>query len=349
MRTLDRLVASLAFGFIYTLVYSGPFIVLWFVLGSPDNAAGVVLGVFGIAGFVLASYRTKYAVDAWAFEDMTFREAHRTSWAMVRTNLSFLPFVGRFFRNPKDGTFHNRPLLYVIIVVVAIVITGMAWHFFQLKGVDNGWHYISNDDDSARWWVSPDDMRSLIVDRTSNEAHYFDNTPGHLCFTYSVTGIPGEWLPVPGHDGLFSVGSNVYIGVGVYHRDGLPGPVEEPILNRAAALLERTYRESYGPVSVTLTPFQPVKLKAIKWEATCEVIVGGESVQVEATKILVEYGPEWVVQISADGAADNSFIFDQIVNSFCTTHDSNCFWTEIGRMLADIGGFSDAPTGARAR
>jgi hypothetical protein len=104
MSFLDRLAGSLAFGFLYTLMYSGPVIVLWVVVGSPNGAAGIVLGALGFAGFVFASYRTKYAADAWAFEDMTFREAHRTSWAVVLTNLSFLPVVGRFFRNPKDGT-----------------------------------------------------------------------------------------------------------------------------------------------------------------------------------------------------------------------------------------------------
>lgn len=205
--------------------------------------------------------------------------------------------------------------------------------------VNTGWQYIPNDEDSARWWISSDDMRSLIVDRTSNDAHYFDNTPGRLCFRYSVTGISGEWLPVPGQDGLFSAGSNVRIGVAAYHHDELPGPVDETILNRAAALLERDYSKLFGPISVTLTPYQQAKLKAIRWDVTWEMIIYGESALVGATKILMEYGSEWVVQISVTGTEDDFVIVDQIVNSFHTSDASDCFWPEIFRMLADIGGF----------
>jgi hypothetical protein len=345
MNLLDRLVGSLVFGLVYTLMYSGPFIALWLVMGvmgSPDGTTAVVLGVLAFAGFLFAAYRAKYAADAWAFQNMTLLEAHRSSWAVVRVHLSFLPVVGRLFENPRDGKSHRRSVLYAIIGIVAIVIIGMAWHFCS---ADTEWQYIPNDDDSARWWISPDEMRSLIVNRASSDAHYFDSTPGSLCFTYSVTGIPGEWLPVPGHDGLFSVGSTVHIGVALYHGGELPGPVEETVLNRAAALLEHNYREMFGPITVTLTPFQPAKLKAMKWSATSEMTVDGETVLVGATKILWEYSPEWVIQISADGVEDDFTIVDQIVSSFRTAEAPDCLWPEIGRMLADIGGFSDA--GAR--
>ncbi|MBW8003686.1 MAG: hypothetical protein FVQ80_17035 [Planctomycetes bacterium] len=110
---MAKFVTTLAFGFIYSVMYMMPFTVPFIVLDSlVDSAVTVVsavkavLAVLGLVGFVFAFYRAKYAADALAFEGMTFWEAHSTSWAMVRTNLSFLPVVGRFFKNPTDDKRH---------------------------------------------------------------------------------------------------------------------------------------------------------------------------------------------------------------------------------------------------
>jgi hypothetical protein len=46
----------------------------------------------------------------------------------------------------------------------------------------------------------------------------------------------------------------------------------------------------FGSVFVTLTPFQPEKLKTIRWDADWEMILEGGSVLVRDTKIFVEYG-----------------------------------------------------------
>jgi len=78
-------------------------------------------------------------------------------------------------------------------------------------------------------------------------------------------------------------------------------------------------------------------------------IIGGEGALVGDTKILMEYDPEWVVQISVAGTENDSIIVEQIVNSFHTTEASNYYWSEIFRMLSDIGEFSDAPADASAR
>jgi hypothetical protein len=255
-----------------------------------------------------------------------------TSWYMRRYGLAV---QGTNIRRLAD---HITMLVMVVAAVLAII---------GCSG-DTEWRYIPNDGDSARWWISPDGRRSLIVDRTSNDAYYFDNTPGHLCFMYSVSGIQGEWLPAR-QDGLFSVGSNVLVGVGVYHCDELPGSRDEPILDRAVALLERDYQELFGSVTVTVTPFQPDKLHAITWDAIWEMTVEGERAHVRATKILIDYRSEWVVQISVGGTDDDSVIVDQIVNSFRTTDASERFWPEIDRVLTDIGGFSDARARERRR
>ena len=112
---------------------------------------------------------------------------------------------------------------------------------------------------------------------------------------------------------------------------------------------KRGHRELFGSVTVTVTPFRPDRLDAIVWDAIWEMTVEGERVHVRAAKILVEYGSERVIQISAAGTEDDSVVVDQILGSFRMTDASEGFWPEMNRLLADIGGFSDAPAGIRRR
>jgi len=251
----------------------------------------------------------------------------------------------RYLQGPATPAGMSRPIANDVLRLVL----GMAAALSAFGcSRDARWGCIANKDDSARWWSSPDRQRSLIVDRTTKEAHYYDNTRRRQCFTYGVTGLLGEWLPAH-QDGLFSVGSNALIGVAVYHRDELPGSSDEPILDRAAALLERGHRELVGSVTVTVTPFQLAGLNAVSWDAGWEMTVKGERTRVSSTKTLVEYGSAWVVQISAAGTEDDSVVVDQILGSFRMTDASEGFWPEMNRLLADIGGFSDAPAGIRRR
>ncbi len=221
----------------------------------------------------------------------------------------------------------------ILAIAVALVLVGCSR--------DIPWQFIPNADDSARWWISPDHKRSLIVDRTSSEAHYFDNTRRSFRFTYTVVGIPGEWRAAV-QDGLFWVGANTLIGVAVYHRDELPGRAEQPILNRAAAMLERGHRELVGEVTVTAKPCQMAGFNAIAWDAVWETTVEGQRSHVKDYKTLVEYDTQWVVQISAAGTEDDSVSAERIMRSFRSTDAMDGFWPEMRRMLDGLGGFADA-------
>jgi hypothetical protein len=221
----------------------------------------------------------------------------------------------------------------ILAIAAALVLVGCTR--------DIPWQFIPNADDSARWWISPDHNRSLIVDRTSGEARYFDNTRPSFRFTYTVTGIDREWRAAV-QDGLFWVGSNTLIGVSVYHRDELPGRGEQAILNRAAAMLERGHRQLFGDVTVTVKPCQIAGLNAVTWDAVWETTVEGQRSHVKDYKTLVEYGTEWVVQITAAGTEDDSVAAERIMSSFRSTDATDGFWPEMRRMLDDLGGFADA-------
>ena len=56
MKFLDRLVGSLFFGFLYTLMYSAPCFVLVAVWGGPEDPFGIVLLLTGFAGFFLVGH-----------------------------------------------------------------------------------------------------------------------------------------------------------------------------------------------------------------------------------------------------------------------------------------------------
>lgn len=98
------------FDFFYVFYYSWSILILFylneFILqGIFDekiyNSASIILAIVYLILFFLAGYRAKVATDCRVNSSMTMRESHKTSSALVKTTLSFIPIIGFMFRTKK--------------------------------------------------------------------------------------------------------------------------------------------------------------------------------------------------------------------------------------------------------
>lgn len=62
----------------------------------------LILGIIAMAAFIFSGYRARIAAKCKVDNNMKFLQAHRTSWAMIKTNLSFLPIIGNLFKNKDE-------------------------------------------------------------------------------------------------------------------------------------------------------------------------------------------------------------------------------------------------------
>jgi hypothetical protein len=105
---MTRITSGIIYHMIYSVMYLSPFILLMFIckilnldLGQYLDHIGafkqiIALPVLAYA-FVLPGYRAKLAADAYGERDMGFWEAHSVSGVILKTNLSFLPIIGKLF------------------------------------------------------------------------------------------------------------------------------------------------------------------------------------------------------------------------------------------------------------
>ncbi len=109
---MTRIVSYFIFHSIYTFLYLSPFIILMIVsralnlgLSYDLNRLGNFKLIFVLLVvayvFVLPGYRAKLASEAYGERDMGFWEAHAVSGAILKTHLSFLPVIGKFFGDKK--------------------------------------------------------------------------------------------------------------------------------------------------------------------------------------------------------------------------------------------------------
>ncbi len=109
---MTRIISRLIYHSIYSFLYLLPLFVLMFgvkvlnldlskyfdLLGPLKPILGLFLLAYAI---LLPGYRAKLASDAYGDRDMKFWEAHFVSGAILKTHLSFLPIIGRFFIEKK--------------------------------------------------------------------------------------------------------------------------------------------------------------------------------------------------------------------------------------------------------
>jgi hypothetical protein len=114
-----RIISRFIYHIIYTFFYVSPIIILMFAekaldlnfdLRSYIEALGIfkfiiILAVVAYV-FVLPGYRAKLASDAYGEGDIGFWEAHVVSGTILKSHLSFLPIIGKFFEkneSPSDN------------------------------------------------------------------------------------------------------------------------------------------------------------------------------------------------------------------------------------------------------
>ena len=105
---MEYLVNLLVFEIIYIFLYMVPSGILLglytiFISGLlPDFISTIILialyFIFLIM-FFFSSYRANIAAKCKVANDMKLFQAHSASWAIVKTNLSFLPIIGFLFES----------------------------------------------------------------------------------------------------------------------------------------------------------------------------------------------------------------------------------------------------------
>lgn len=106
---MTRIASGIVYYTIYSFLYSIPFICLWTISAALNfdlpkfiNELGLSKAAIEVLVLVclvlLPGYRAKLASDAYGDRDMKFWEAHSVSGAILKSHLSFLPIVGKFFR-----------------------------------------------------------------------------------------------------------------------------------------------------------------------------------------------------------------------------------------------------------
>lgn len=220
------------------------------------------------------------------------------------------------------------------LVVAAVVLAGCA-----SSGRPNTWQYLPNKQGDARFWVSPDDNETLIVHPETGRAWYFNNTAKRLCFAYSVSGVPGEWVPST-ESGLFRVSDGAgRIGVAVYSAHELRGMPGGTLVEKAAARNVKTYENWLGELKFSIEPFDAGGAEAVSWEGTGTAMIEGKPNQVAVGNILVALGSDWVVQISVRGTPDDKRVVEEILASFVTTAEPDCFRSAMSALWQELGGF----------
>ncbi len=107
---MEYFAAIFIFGIFYQLIYLAPLFIVYellnqFVLNGLSSDLfeflEFILLFFMLIFLVIGSYRAKIATDCRVNSSMTMGDAHRSSGAMLKTNLSFLPVIGFLFKSKE--------------------------------------------------------------------------------------------------------------------------------------------------------------------------------------------------------------------------------------------------------
>ena len=94
---MTYLAAFLVYEWLYGMLYVVPGALVTILAARWLHFLGVVLGIFSLLMFFLASYRAHLAAQAYGQDDIGFWKAHSISGQTLRVHLAFLPLVGRWF------------------------------------------------------------------------------------------------------------------------------------------------------------------------------------------------------------------------------------------------------------
>lgn len=163
----------------------------------------------------------------------------------------------------------------------------------------------------------------------------FYNNPRPFCYTYM---IPGEWVAAREPNAYYSKDGRASVGVMFllpHHLDGLEGA---NLVERASTSITRQLEEWLGqPVTgVELVPFEAARPGTWKWKVA--PVRRGDRELRSPTKIIVDLGPDAVVQVTVAGTQDDDGLARRIVENLRRTSDPECYWPMLEATLKTILG-----------
>ena len=108
---MEYLINLLIFEVFYSVVYVGPIgllllIHLYFLSSMlPATISKIIYTSFPfilILSIIFSGYRANLAAKYKVTHNVKFAQAHAASWAILKTNLSFIPIVGKIFQHEKN-------------------------------------------------------------------------------------------------------------------------------------------------------------------------------------------------------------------------------------------------------
>ncbi len=87
----------LGFHFWYMIIYMLPVAVVLIVLRDRFTFLHVPFGILALALYLISIVRAHHAAGAAVNEDLGFVDAHNSSGARLRFQLSVIPIIGRWF------------------------------------------------------------------------------------------------------------------------------------------------------------------------------------------------------------------------------------------------------------
>ncbi len=112
---MTKIVSRFVYHIFYTIYYMLPIIILM-LIGKTWNVSFTLrdyldsLGIFKIVivlpvvayFFILPSYRAKIAANVYGDSDIGFWTAHSISGTILKSHMTFLPIIGKFFEKDKN-------------------------------------------------------------------------------------------------------------------------------------------------------------------------------------------------------------------------------------------------------
>ena len=161
------------------------------------------------------------------------------------------------------------------------------------------------------------------------------NNPGPFCYMYR---IPGDWVEA-GEPALYrSKDYRAFAGVLFLLARSLADMDGATLVERARTSATRTHEKALGKplTGVEWVPFESARPGTWKW--TVAPVTQGQITTVFPTKIIVDLGPEAVVQITVGGTPDDDGLARRIIESLKTTSDPQCYLAVLERELKSTYG-----------
>jgi len=170
----------------------------------------------------------------------------------------------------------------------------------------------------------------LILNVAGGDVFVFYNNPNPFCYTYR---IPGEWFASPEEEAWRSKDRRQFAGMLFMRSKALKGFQGATLVERAAASISRGYETQWkrSLTGVKLTAFESAVPGTWKW--TADPVRQGDHEIRFPTKIIVDFSPDAVAELTIAGTADDDGLALRVLSTLRTTKESECYFPVLDAMF----------------